>query len=443
MKPIHAERIWARWGLLASAIALGGVLLFASWSNYRGARAATTTLQVGQARVFEREIMSVLRQGWNRGSEPGPAAALDSLLAAKAQEGLRYIALLDEEDRIVLSAGEPSPGSAEASPSQGDDSPGFRLSRVGERVRMSMTRPRFGPGAPPRAMPPAPPEQREGPEPKGVHHRGGILFEFEPVVASHLIERAGRLLAFGAAAAALMMLVAAFSHVMSLRYERAKRRLESERRLSLLGEMSAVMAHEIRNPLASLKGHAQLLAERLPAESSDRRKADRVVLEATRLEALTADLLGFVRIGPLDLRPADPAALLRASVEEVGAEGFALDAAAVPGAWRLDATRLRQALVNLLRNARQATPAEAEAPQASVVAAGERLIFTIRDFGAGLPPGQEERIFDPFFTTRASGTGLGLSVARRVVELHGGRLTAENHPEGGAVFRIVLPAEKD
>jgi signal transduction histidine kinase len=69
-----------------------------------------------------------------------------------------------------------------------------------------------------------------------------------------------------------------------------------------------------------------------------------------------------------------------------------------------------------------------------------RLVYEVRDFGAGLAEGSEERIFDPFFTTRTTGTGLGLAVARRVTEMHGGRLTARNHDEGGAVFRIELPA---
>jgi signal transduction histidine kinase len=68
------------------------------------------------------------------------------------------------------------------------------------------------------------------------------------------------------------------------------------------------------------------------------------------------------------------------------------------------------------------------------------LVFTVRDFGAGLAPGDEKRIFSPFYTTRTSGTGLGLAVALRVVELHGGTITAGNHPDGGAVFRIAIPA---
>jgi signal transduction histidine kinase len=68
------------------------------------------------------------------------------------------------------------------------------------------------------------------------------------------------------------------------------------------------------------------------------------------------------------------------------------------------------------------------------------LVLTVRDFGSGIAPGDEKRIFSPFYTTRTNGTGLGLAVALRVVELHGGTITAGNHPDGGAVFRIAVPA---
>ena len=101
--------------------------------------------------------------------------------------------------------------------------------------------------------------------------------------------------------------------------------------------------------------------------------------------------------------------------------------------------RFRQAvLVNLLRNAVQAAP-QGPPPQALAALENGSLVFTIRDFGPGLPEGQEERIFDPFFTTRTTGTGLGLPVARRIVEMHGGHLHATNAPGGGALFRIELP----
>jgi len=95
-------------------------------------------------------------------------------------------------------------------------------------------------------------------------------------------------------------------------------------------------------------------------------------------------------------------------------------------------------LENLIRNAVQASPERP--PQARVFMENGTLVFTIRDFGPGLPQGDEDRIFDPFFTTRTQGTGLGLPLARRIVELHGGRIMAANAPDTGAIFRVELPS---
>ena len=95
--------------------------------------------------------------------------------------------------------------------------------------------------------------------------------------------------------------------------------------------------------------------------------------------------------------------------------------------------------MNILQNATQAVPA-AGPPRVRIATDQRRLLFEIRDLGPGLPRDGEQRVFDPFFTTRTNGTGLGLAVAQRVVEMHGGSVTAANHPEGGAVFRILLPA---
>ena len=106
--------------------------------------------------------------------------------------------------------------------------------------------------------------------------------------------------------------------------------------------------------------------------------------------------------------------------------------------WPLDAERVRQALVNVLDNARQNSP-QGVAPEIRVLQRADQLVFEVRDFGTGLPAGREARIFDPFFTTRANGTGLGLAVASRVAEMHGGRITAKNHHDSGAVFRLTIP----
>jgi signal transduction histidine kinase len=136
----------------------------------------------------------------------------------------------------------------------------------------------------------------------------------------------------------------------------------------------------------------------------------------------------------------DPADVLNAALSDVSSNGIRVDTSTAPGTWRMDETRLRHALANILQNAQQASPAGKPAI-ARVSAESGSLVYEVRDFGAGLPANAAERIFDPFYTTRTNGTGLGLAVARRAAELHGGRVTAENHPDGGAVFRIVLPQQ--
>jgi two-component system, NtrC family, sensor histidine kinase HydH len=215
-----------------------------------------------------------------------------------------------------------------------------------------------------------------------------------------------------------------------------ERQRAHERRLASLGEMSAVLAHEIRNPLASLKGNAQLLARGLPEDERGRAKAQRVVDEAVRLEALVNHLLEFVRTGAIERAPTDPGALLRDAAAAVDPERIDVDADGAPATWPLDGARIRQVLTNLLANAVQAGSGRVAA---AVARRDGRLAFTVRDRGDGIPDEDLARIFEPFFTRRTQGTGLGLAVCKRIVEQHGGTLTAANAPGGGAVFTVLLP----
>jgi two-component system sensor histidine kinase HydH len=194
--------------------------------------------------------------------------------------------------------------------------------------------------------------------------------------------------------------------------------------------MSAVLAHEIRNPLASLKGNAQLLAQAAPEAMKP--KAERVVDEAVRLEKLTSDLLAFVRTGELSRDAVDPAALVREASSGLAVE---IDAADAPPTWSLDAARMREVMVNLLDNA----VAAGLPVRAAVRREAGRLVLEVIDHGPGVPAGDRERIFEPFFTGKTRGTGLGLAIARRIVELHGGAVAVDDAPGGGARFRVEIP----
>jgi two-component system sensor histidine kinase HydH len=256
------------------------------------------------------------------------------------------------------------------------------------------------------------------------------------VVVDELDSAATLSLGVGVAAAVTLLTLSAILLRWSLRREDSVRAVEQARHLASLGQMSAVLAHEIRNPLASLKGNAQLLAGSLPEGERPRAKADRVVDEAVRLEHLTNDLLAFARSGEIKVADADPAALLRAAATAVGDARIRVDAAAAPRSWPLDADRMHQVLVNLLENAAEMSDGPIEA---IVGRGGAGLRFTVRDHGPGLPAADLERLFEPFFSRRIRGTGLGLAVCKRLVELHGGTIVAANAAGGGAEFRIDLP----
>jgi two-component system, NtrC family, sensor histidine kinase HydH len=412
---------WARWGWLATTVALGAAVILTGWSNLLSVREASSTLYSGQNDLLMGAVVQSLR-----GQEDGPTPeALQRVLAEQAGAGLRYIAVYGHDGAQLAHAGLPA-GPVPASLGAAPGSPGPRFQRLGGSGRV-------------RALMVPPPHRARGGEPPEEHRRGrSVIIEFEPLVAERLATHAARALAVALVVTLLLLAAAAAFWRMSQRHEQVQQRLEHQRRLSALGEMSAVLAHEIRNPLASLKGHAQLLAERLAAGSAERGKADRVVHEATRLETLAGNLLEFARSGGIHPVAADPAALLREAARETGSAAVDCAAADAPATWRLDEEGMRRALGNVLRNAVQASPPGARV-EATVARERDRLVYTVRDHGPGFLPGQTAQLFDPFYTTRATGTGLGLAVARRMVELHGGDIRAENAAGGGACVRISIP----
>jgi two-component system sensor histidine kinase HydH len=410
---------WARGGLMAATLAMGASLVVTSLLSYRSVVQASGLVSRSQGEALVRSTFFLMRPG----QEPPQPAALAMLLQEQAPVGLRYVGVFDPDGRLVAEAGSRLPEPPLRLDLHGRDWASLDL---GERIRMVA-----GP----------PPEPKGEGQPRGRdRHRPSftIAIEFEPIVARQLRAQAARALGFGVVAAVGLMAVAVLFSRQLLRQEAAERRFEEQRRLAVLGEMSSVIAHELRNPLASLKGNAQLLAERLPPDGRERKKAERIVLEAQRLETLSGELLDFSRSGPIDRRDTDPAALLRAAAEGADASRVVLSLERAPARFPLDAPRVRQALTNLLANAVQASP-EGSPATARVAMEGDRLVFTVSDRGPGIPPGDLERIFEPFYTTRPTGTGLGLAVAQRIVQMHGGTLTAANEPGGGATFRMAIP----
>ena len=426
--PTAPTQPWARWGLLAVALIMDAALVGAAVAGWVGARE-------GAAAVATASGMALLRTLHHDELLAGeaPQEAVEAALAQLRNDGATFLGVAGPGGVLLASAGTPAAPLGDVRP--------LRFSGPPEPVALGTTG-RYRLVVPLRRGPPQ--RGRGSPQGWGAGRRprkGSLVFEFEPVLAHALTARALTTLLISLAAAAILLGAAALAFRLSRRAAAAQAQLAGDRQLRALGQMSAVLGHELRNPLASLKGHAQLVLERLPEEHRARRGAERVVAEATRLEALTSQVLDFARTGELERRPTSPAALARAVVEASDAEPVVVTIPDGVPDWPLDRPRLERVLVNLLDNARKASP-DGQPVELSLSAVGGRLLVEVADRGGGIEPGDEELVFEPFYTRRAKGTGLGLALARRIVEAHGGRITAANRPGGGAVIRLELPGQR-
>jgi signal transduction histidine kinase len=211
--------------------------------------------------------------------------------------------------------------------------------------------------------------------------------------------------------------------------------------LAQLGELSAGVAHELRNSLAVLSGWVSL-ARRRPQDAETTEALDEIARETGQLARVVEDFLAFARPGTRRLEPLDLAALVARAAQEPGLGDpgvtLALPAAApVQG----DAGLLERALRNLLANAADAQrEAGVRAPlEVALSASGGEWEIAIADRGAGVPAALRERLFEPFVSGRAGGAGLGLALARRIAVLHGGTLALDDRPGGGSVARLRIP----
>ncbi len=215
-------------------------------------------------------------------------------------------------------------------------------------------------------------------------------------------------------------------------------------RLSALGELSAGMAHEIRNPLGSIRGTAEILRD--GTEKNDKRYefAEIMVREVDRLEGVVRDFLNFARPatnGMTSVSVCDAlqevVTLTRQQALKNGVE-ISLKGTHPEREVSGDFEQYKQAFLNLVLNALQAMP-DGGTLEISCSEADDRLRVVFADNGPGIPAELHDRIFNPFFTTRSDGTGLGLAITHRIIDGHGGRLSVESHPGEGARFIVELP----
>jgi two-component system sensor histidine kinase HydH len=229
--------------------------------------------------------------------------------------------------------------------------------------------------------------------------------------------------------------------------------LRRRERLAAVGQLSAGLAHEIRNPLGSIKGAAQILGEGdLPATDRDRLLA--ILAEETgRLDRVLTDFLTFARPRPPELHTLELAGCVRDTVALLAPEAaernvaFKVVAATDLPTVAADEHLLRQVVLNLVRNGLQAVDRggrleiylDPVAGDHGSDASPNRVRLSVCDDGPGIAPAEFGRLFNPFFTTREEGTGLGLAICHRIIADHGGTIEVSNRPEGGARFDVYLP----
>ena len=232
------------------------------------------------------------------------------------------------------------------------------------------------------------------------------------------------------------------------------RRLEEEVRrkekLAAVGNLAAGVAHEIRNPLSSIKGYATYFGQRFPEGSEDREAANVMVHEVDRLNRVIMDLIGLSRPSDVSPHPADlklvidhVTRLVHQDAEKRGIKIVCRAPRRVPLAMA-DPERMGQALLNLCLNALDAMPDGGQLTLAIVERKG-RVCLMVRDNGTGIEPAQLPHIFDPYFTTKGQGTGLGLAMVHKIVEAHDGEISVTSRPaqaarRGETTFRIWLPS---
>jgi PAS domain S-box-containing protein len=237
---------------------------------------------------------------------------------------------------------------------------------------------------------------------------------------------------------------------MALRYEITARKLSEERlreqeALARLGRMAAVVAHEVKNPIAGIRGALQVIASRMPADSRDTPVIGDIIARLDALNGIVQDLLVFARPRQMRSEPTDLARLIRNTLDLLHRDpAFAhlqidrpVAEAIAPG----DGEHLQLVFTNVLMNAAQAIGG-AGAIAIRIDREAANWIVSIHDQGPGMSAEVKDKAFEPFFTTKHRGTGLGLPIARRIVEAHGGTIEIDTPASGGTSLVITLPAAR-
>jgi two-component system, NtrC family, sensor histidine kinase HydH len=223
-----------------------------------------------------------------------------------------------------------------------------------------------------------------------------------------------------------------------------QKRLRETESLAAIGRTVSCLAHDMKTPLVAIGGFARLVQKKIEQNHPSYEKLGIVLKETERLENMVKDMLDFSR--PLELHLSEEGIdlVIYESLNIVGSlaekKRVRLESRCPEGSLRavFDSVRMKQVLINLAVNAVQASP-EGEMVAVCAYRRARKLIIDVSDRGCGIPLDNREQVFTDFFTTKSDGTGLGLPIAKRIVEAHGGWLEIIDNPDRGLTFRVTLP----
>ncbi|EMX9856136.1 two-component system sensor histidine kinase ZraS [Klebsiella michiganensis] len=274
-----------------------------------------------------------------------------------------------------------------------------------------------------------------------------IAFDTRELDADHA--RSLRNMVIMLCAAGVVMAATLLAQFWFRRYQRSRKQLQEatarKEKLVALGHLAAGVAHEIRNPLSSIKGLAKYFAERTPADGEAHQLAQVMAKEADRLNRVVSELRELVRPAHLTYQSVDLNDVITHSLQlisqDAASRSITLAFTAQPALCRIqaDPDRLKQVLLNLYLNAVHAIGRDGVITVAVRECGDGRVKVSVADSGKGMTAEQLQAIFTPYFTTKADGTGLGLAVVQNIVEQHGGTIHAESAPGEGALFTLYLP----